>query len=31
LMFQGRWFLQLSPKLPNFVQKPQGILGVKMI
>jgi hypothetical protein len=30
LIFGGKWFPQLCPKLPRFVQKPQGILGVKM-
>jgi hypothetical protein len=29
LIFGEKWFLQLCPKLPNFVEKPQGILGVK--
>jgi hypothetical protein len=29
LYFRGKWFLRLYPKLPSFVQKPQGILGVK--
>jgi hypothetical protein len=29
LIFGGKWFLQLCPKLPSFVEKPQGILGVK--
>jgi hypothetical protein len=28
-IFGGKWFLQLCPKLPSFVEKPQGILGVK--
>jgi hypothetical protein len=31
LNFWGKWILQLCPKLPSFVQKPQGILGVKCI
>jgi hypothetical protein len=30
LIFWGKWFLQLCPKLPTFVEKPQGILGVKV-
>jgi hypothetical protein len=29
LIFGGKWILQLCPKLPSFVEKPQGILGVK--
>jgi hypothetical protein len=29
LIFEGKWFLQLCPKLPSFVEKPQGILGVR--
>jgi hypothetical protein len=28
LIFDKKWFLQLCPKLPSFVQKAQGILGV---
>jgi hypothetical protein len=28
LIFGEKWFLQLCPTLPSFVQKPQGILGV---
>jgi hypothetical protein len=31
LIFGGKWFLQLCPKLPNFVEKPQGILGVNSL
>jgi hypothetical protein len=27
--FGEKWFQQLCPKLPSFVQKPQGILGIK--
>jgi hypothetical protein len=30
LIFWGKWFLQLCPKLPSFVQKPQEILGVNI-
>jgi hypothetical protein len=29
LMFWKKWFFQLCPKVPSFIQKPQGILGVK--
>jgi hypothetical protein len=28
-IFGGKWVLQLCPKLPSFVEKPQEILGVK--
>jgi hypothetical protein len=28
-IFWEKWFFQLCTKLPSFVQKPQGILGVK--
>jgi hypothetical protein len=28
LIFEKKGFLQLCPKLPNFAQKPQRILGI---
>jgi hypothetical protein len=31
LVFGGKWLFQLCPKLPNFVEKPQGILGVNFV